>query len=146
MDKYECIMRIENFSTKDGTLLLSVSDCGVRTAVKSVVSLCEARHGGHVQLEMCPPYRKRTTGNESQNSHIWAHIQQISEETGNEVSDVEDYVKLRAVKRGYPYHINKLTGEIKPESMTKINTVEASYLIDELHMIAAEMEIELHEG
>lgn len=76
----------------------------------------------------------------------WAHIQQISEETGNEVSDVEDYVKLRAVKRGYPYHINKLTGEIKPESMTKINTVEASYLIDELHMIAAEMEIELYEG
>lgn len=50
-------------------------------------------------------------------------------------------MKLKAVRRGYPTKTNPLTGQIKPLSMTEINTVEAGYLIDELYQLCAEMGI-----
>lgn len=145
MEKKKVVLKIRSFSTKDGMMLLEVSDFGVRSAVKSVVDLCESKYSGYMQIEMSPPYKKRTTDVGGQNRHIWGHIQQIASETGNDVGDVEDYIKMKALKRGYPYHINKLTGKMKPESMTKINTVEAGYLIDELHQLAAELGINLVE-
>lgn len=46
------------------------------------------------------------------------------------MQDVEDAVKERAIKRGYPYKVNPITGKIVPVSMTTINTIEAGYLID----------------
>ena len=134
-------MKIESFSHKDGKLLLFVNDWSVRAMLKGLVELCENKYGGYVKLEMSPPYKPRTTGEGSQNSKIWGMIQQIAEVTGNELSDIEDAVKERAVKRGYPYKVNPITGKIKPVSMTTINTVEASYLIEELYQLAAEYEI-----
>lgn len=71
-------------------------------------------------------------------SKIWKLITEISKETGNDLHDVEEAAKERAIRRGYPYHQNKITGQIKPVSMTEISTVEAGYLIDELYRIAAE--------
>lgn len=79
---------------------------------------------------MSPPYRPRSTGKHGQNRHIWGHLQQIANETGNDLQDVEDAVKERAIKRGYPYKVNPITGKIVPVSMTTINTIEAGYLID----------------
>ena len=146
MEKKKVIMKIESFSHKDGTLLLSTSYLGVRASLKSLIELCENKHGGFVQLEMSAPYPKRTTGRGSQNSHIWGHIQQIANFTGYDIDDVEDYAKLKAVSLGYPYKTNPLTGEIKPASMKTINTVEAGYLIETLHRLASELEIELDEG
>ena len=61
------------------------------------------------------------------------------------MQDVEDAVKERAMKRGYPYKVNLLTGKVKPASMTTINTVEAGCLIEELYQIASEMDIRLDE-
>lgn len=145
MEKKKAILKIESYSSKDGMLLLSVSDNGVRAMLKGLVELCEQKYGGYVKLEMSPPYRSRTTGRGSQNSKIWACIQQIAKETGNDVQDVEDAVKERAMKRGYPYKVNPLTGKVKPASMTTINTVEAGYLIEELYQIASEMDIRLDE-
>ena len=58
-----------------------------------------------------------------------------------QVEDVEEWVKLKAVRRGYPTKTNPLTGQIKPLSMTEINTAEAGYLIDELYQLCAEMGI-----
>lgn len=104
------------------------------------------KYYGYLQTTFTPPYPARTTGKGSQNSHIWGHIQQIASETGNDISDIEDYIKREAVKRGYPYHVNKLTGLMVMESMTNINTVEAGYLIDELHILAGELGITLVEG
>ena len=145
MEKAKAIMKIESYSNKDGTLLLSVSDYGVRAMLKGLTELCSQKYGSYVKLELSPPYKPRSTTIGGQNRHIWGHIQQIAHETGNDVQDVEDYVKLRAVKRGYPVHENKLTGEIKPVSMTGINTIEAGYLIEELHQLASELEINLEE-
>ena len=106
MTKVKAILRIESFSIKDGTLLLSVSDYGVRSAIKSLEELSVQKYGGYIKCEITPPYKSRTTGKGSQNSKIWAMI---------------------------------------PESMTKINTVDASLLIDELYKLAAELGITLEE-
>lgn len=141
MEKQKAIMRIESYSNKDGTLLLSVADLGVRTAIKSLVELCEKKHDNYIKLEMSPPYPARSTGKSSQNNLIWKLITAIVECTGNDVEDVEEWVKLKAVRRGYPTKTNPLTGQIKPLSMTEINTVEAGYLIDELYQLCAEMGI-----
>lgn len=141
MEKKKVIMRIESYSNKDGTLLLSVADLGVRAAIKSLVKLCEKKHGNYIKLEMSPPYPARSTGKSSQNNLIWKLITAITEYTGNDVEDVEEWVKLKAVRRGYPTKTNPLTGQIKPLSMTEINTVEAGCLIDELYQLCAEMGI-----
>ena len=146
MEKKKAILKIESYSSKDGMLLLSVSDYGVRAMLKGLVDLCNKNYGGYRKLDMSPPYKARTTGLGSQNSKIWALSQQIVEATGNELQDVEDALKERAIKRGYPYKLNPITGRIKPASMTTINTVEASMLIEELYAIASEYEINLDEG
>lgn len=145
MQKQKAIMKIESYSNKDGTLLLSVSDCGVRAMLKGVVELCERKHGGFIKLEMSPPYKARSTGDKSQNNLIWKLITEIALKTGNELEDVEIAAKERAVKRGYPCKMNKLTGGTVLASMATINTVEAGYLIEELYQIAAEFGIVLEE-
>ena len=145
MEKKKAIMKIESFSHKDGMLLLSVSDYGVRAMLKGLADLCENKYGGYVRLEMSPPYRPRTTGENSQNNLIWRLITIIAQETGNELDDVESAVKERAIKRGYPYRVNKMTGRPVPASMATITTVEAGHLIDELYALAAEMEISVEE-
>jgi hypothetical protein len=145
MTKVKAILRIESFSVKDGTLLLSVSDYGVRSAIKSLEELSVQKYGGYIKCEITPPYKSRTTGNGSQNSKIWAMIQEIARATGNDIEDIEDYIKDKATARGYPYKVNKISGAMKPESMTKINTVDASLLIDELYKLAAELGITLEE-
>lgn len=143
MKKQKAVMRIDSY--QNGKLLLSVSDFGVQSMLKWFVEFCQQKHGGFALCEFSPPYKKRTTDVGGQNRHIWGHIQQIANETGNDVDDIEDYIKERALKRGYPYKINKMTRAIKPVSMTEINTVEAGYLIDELHQLAAELCITLQE-
>lgn len=145
MTKVKAILRIESFSVKDGTLLLSVSDYGVRSAIKSLEELSVQKYGGYIKCEITTPYKSRTTGKGSQNSKIWAMIQEIAQATGNDIEDVEDYIKDKATARGYPYKVNKISGAMKPESMTKINTVDASLLIDELYKLAAELGITLEE-
>lgn len=144
MQKTKVIMKIESY--KDGRLNLSVDDWGLKAAIKGLSDLCFQKYGGYMKLEMSPPYKPRTTQVGGQNRHIWGHMQQIAQETGNDLSDVEDYIKQRATRRGYPVHENTLNGEIKPDSMKGINTVEANYLIDELHQLASELNIVLDEG
>lgn len=146
MEKKKVILKIESFSIKDGLLLLSSPSHSVASMLHGLVTLCDDRYSGFVRCDMSPPYKPRTTGEGSQNSKIWACIQQIANETGNDLQDVEDAVKERALKRGYPYKMNPLTGRPRPASMTTINTVEASMLIEELYQLAAELEINLDEG
>ena len=138
-------MKIESFVMKDGELLLSVDDWGVRAAIKGLKELSINKYGGFIRLEMSPPYKPRTTGLNSQNNLIWKLITEIAKETGNELQDVEDAAKMRAIKRGYPYKQNKITGQLKPLSMTEIDTQQAGFLIDELYAIAAEYNVVLKE-
>lgn len=62
MDKAKLVMKIESYSSKDGMMLLSVDDVGVRAMLKDVVSLCDGKYSGYARIEISPPYRPRTTG------------------------------------------------------------------------------------
>lgn len=71
MEKKKAIMKIESFSHKDGKLLLSVDDYGVRAMLKGLVELCEKKYGGYVRMDMSPPYRPRSTRQNSQNNLVY---------------------------------------------------------------------------
>lgn len=146
MKKKKAILKIDSWSNKDGLLTFYVNDLYLRSMIDYVVELCTKKHGGYMKLEISPPYRQRSTGQGSQNNKIWGMITQICKETGYNAADMEEYAKKRATVRGYPYTVNPLTGDIKYASMADINTVEASYLIDELYVIAAEAGVEIYEG
>lgn len=89
------------------------------------------------------PFKPRTIGEKSQGHHINGHIQQICNETGNDFDSVKMAAKTRAIPRGYPF--DTVSGIVIPYSETRIDTIQAGYLIDELHQIAAELQIELVE-
>jgi len=89
-------------------------------------------------------YRKRSTGERSQNSHLNGHIQQICEETGNDFDVVKMTIKRRAIKRGWPIETD-LDGNAYPASETKTNTLECGAGIEEAHQLADELDITLKE-
>lgn len=141
MNRTTAIMQIQSFSARDGNLLLNCSDAEATARMSGLIRLCEEKYNGHVKVEICPPYKSRTTGKVSQNNKFYALITEICKETGNDLEDVKDAVKERAIKRGYPYSVNKITGQVRPYSTTNVNTVEMSYLIDEAMQLCAELGI-----
>ena len=112
-------------------------------AVAQLMANAERTHAGYLTITLALPKRPRTTGERSQNNHAWGHITQLAEETGHEVSEIEYIAKMRAVRRGYP--IDVIAGEAVPRSQARITTEECAALIDELHQIAAELEVPLIE-
>lgn len=144
MEKKKAIMKIESYSTKDGTLLLSVSDYGVRSAIKGLVDLCEKKYSGYVKLEMTPPYKARSTGKLSQNHHLNGHIMQICEVTGNSYEAIKYCIKMLAVEEmGYPYEL--IDGHVFPKGERDCNTQECAALIEAAHVWAAHHGIILDE-
>ena len=99
--------------------------------------------GDWYDVTITTPKRKRSTGPESQNSHAWGHCQQIANETGNELSEVEHSAKERAIKRGYSTKI--VGGQMVPISQARASVEDLVHLIEEYHQIAAELGIILKE-
>jgi len=106
-----------------------------------------------MDVELSTPKRKRTTGYRSQNHRFNSHIQQIANETGNDFADVKLYVKRKAFARGLPF-ATKANGEIiyslvdgepMPISESAMDTVQCSWCIEEVNILAAEMGIVLSE-
>lgn len=103
----------------------------------------------HILIE--PPRRPRTTGEKSQNHHLNGHIQQISMETGQPFDDVKKYIKQQAVSMGYPMlerfgrPVNDMWGHPVGISEADASASECSLLIEQAHMLAAELGIILRE-
>ena len=91
-----------------------------------------------------PPRKPRTKGAKSQNHAIHGYATQIGEFTGDYKEDIIAEAKRRAVTRGYPTHEDSF-GNYVPDSERDISTVEAGYLIEELHMIASYLDVRLKE-
>ena len=138
MEKKKAIMRIESYSNKDGTLLLSVSDMGVRTMLQGLVEWCQQKYGSYIKLEMSPPYRKRTL---PQNSRYWAKCTEYGLYCGMSKEEVSEGVKFRAMEeglwRGKQVPFSK-TGAMIPDSSSTADTKEMSILDEVLNRIAAE--------
>ena len=123
---------------KENGLLLLYPSKAVKQKMIQAYKLAEEKSAQYMTVEFCRVYKSRTTGLGSQNNKLHFILAEICKATGNDLDDVKDAVKYRAIKRGYPFKENPYTGEVKPVSTTKINTVEMSYLIDEAMQLAAE--------
>ena len=119
----------------DSGLVLLFPSVSVRDEMTRLCRAVGEKFGGYIVAELKKPYNSRTN---QQNKMFWAIVQMIAEDTGADLDDVETEVKKRAIRRGYPYEVNRLTNEPKPVSMSTVNTVEMGYLIDEAEQLAAE--------
>ena len=100
-----------------------------------LIKYCTEKRGGFMRLILSPPFKHRSTGEKSQNHHINGHCQQIANSTGEDFDVIKMHAKRTAIKRGYPVR-NDLFGDVQPLSETEIDSEQAGFLIDELHMIA----------
>lgn len=128
---YKTILRFEK---KEDGVFLRYPDKTKKFCIESELKKCE----DFCTVTFQKVYKSRTN---QQNRMFWGIVQQIAFETGNDLEDVEEAVKERAVKRGYPMKVNNLTGKPKPESMTKVDTVEMGYLLEEVMQLASELGI-----
>ena len=99
---------------------------------------------GYCRNRVSKARKPRTTGVKSQNHHINGHIQQICVETGNDFETVKMYTKKQAINRGYPF--DTFRSDVIPWSESRADTIQAGYLIDEIHQLAAEIGITLKEN
>ena len=111
-------------------LLLHYPSSSVKAELLHLYEGVKQKYNGYMTLTLDKPYKSRTTGEGSQNNLFWKLVQIICNENGEEPKETERQLKEKAIAKGYPYHISTITGKPVPESMTKINTVEMSYLID----------------
>jgi hypothetical protein len=105
-------------------------------AEPAVVRFFETLHGAPATVLLKKFYQRRTTGWKSQSHHINGHCQQIAEATGNDFDAIKTYCKTQAISRGYPF--DTIKGQVVPWSETRIDVLQASILIDEIHHIAAD--------
>ena len=122
-------------------LLLQYPSKAVKAEILHLWEGAKKEYNGYMTITLDKPYKSRTTGPGSQNNLFYALVTEICKETGNDLEDVKDAVKERAIKRGYPYKINPINNQIKPFSTTQVNTVEMGYLIDEAIQLCAELGI-----
>ena len=126
--------------TENG-LLIHYPSLEIKSELKNLYERSKEKYNGYFKIDIQKPYPNRTTGEGSQNNKFYALVTEICKETGNDLEDVKDALKERAIKRGYPYTVNKLTGRIRPASTTEVNTLEMSYLIEEAIQECAELGI-----
>lgn len=118
-------------------LLLRYPSQSVKAELLHLWEGAKKKYNGYLTLTLDKPYKSRTTGRGSQNNLFWKLVEIISNENGEDPKQNEHDLKIKAIAKGYPYHISKITGQPAPESMTKINTVEMSYLIDTAYEVIA---------
>jgi len=118
--------------------------------VKDIARFCHEKHSDWMRVTLSPPYKKRTTGDKSQNHKLNGGIMALCDWSGQDFGEIKMLVKERAMKRGYPaqedengFIMNRRTGIPLPKSEADCSTVECALLIDELEQLAAEMEFTL---
>lgn len=126
-------------------LLLHYPSTSVKAELLHLYEGVKEKYNGYMTLTLDKPYKSRTTGEGSQNNLFWKLVQIICNETGDDPKETERDLKIKAIAKGYPFHVSKITGEPSPESMTKINTVEMSYLIDTAYEVIAFLGIRLEQ-
>jgi hypothetical protein len=94
-------------------------------------------------------FKKRTTGDLSQNHHYWGHLQQLCENFGLEIYSLDIVVRTSAISWGYPFDLIPTKEGIKkvPWDETRVNTKQYADLLDCLHWFGEEhYEYEFYEG
>ena len=128
--------------TEKGLLLLYPSS-SIKAELLHLWNVAKEKYNGYLTVELKKPYKSRTTGKGSQNNLFWKLVEIIGNENGETADEIERALKKKAITKGYPYHVEAISGEIEPESTTKVNTVEMSYLIDTAYEVIAFLGISL---
>jgi hypothetical protein len=131
--------------TENG-LLIHYPSLEIKSEIKNLYERSKDKYNGYFKIDIQKPYPNRTTGEGSQNNKFYALVTEICKETGNDLEDVKDALKERAIKRNYPYSVNKLTGRIRPYSTTQVDTKQMSALIEEALQLCAELGIVVEEN
>lgn len=131
--------------------IINPADAVYYTAeIEKVCQFC-AKDGKRVHILVESEKRTRSTGEFSQSHHLNGHIQQICRETGNDFTTIKEYIKSKAVSRGYPqkkFHGQPLYDLYdRPVGISEADSSseECSILIDEAHILAYELGIVLIE-
>ena len=123
---------------------------------KNFFAIGREKHGDKYLVKISYPRKPRTTGQFSQNHKIAFLCTLIVAENAYEgyttYQAVKDLAKLRAIKRGYPYRWIKIPlsdgtffENISPWHEDELDTIQASYLVDELEAMAAEKGLDIEE-
>lgn len=145
MEKKKAIVKIESFSSKDGLLLLSARDYGIRAMLGDFIGFLMKKHNGYVKLEMSAPYPQRTL---LENAKWWAMCTELGNYLGMTKDDVSIGIKYRAVDEGLweaqdvPF---SKTGRRMPASTAESDTRQMAVLIEVLYRVAAEYGYEFSE-
>ena len=126
--------------------MVSLSESGV-SLLKDIIK----KHGNNLRITVQKIGKPRTI---PQNSMLHGMSQQLAFYTGHTVDEIKEIAKLRAFRRGYPAKHNidggmmicPWTGDPIPESSANVNTDQLGYLIDELQMMAAEIDCVIDYG
>lgn len=106
----------------------------------NMLNLCRAKYNDYVRVTFQPPYKKRSTGDLSQNHKLNGMIMQICKETGSSYDAVKNKIKMIAVETmGYPYE--DFRGVITPKGERDCNTEECAMLIEATYMLGADLGI-----
>lgn len=141
-------MKVEFIAKKEfhaGHLCFQLpTDEALIMGLRGLWELSQKKYGGYIKCTFEPPYKKRTTGDKSQNHHLNGHILQICLSTGQDFDSVKDAVKMIAVEQlGYPY--NTVGSRLVPKRERYCTTEECAKLIEASHYLAAELGIILKE-
>lgn len=135
---------LKRVNLKDHICFEVPADAGLQAALRRVLGVCRDKYEDYVSCVFAPPYKPRTTGENSQNHHLNGHILQVCNETGNDYDTIKYCVKMTAVEKfDYPY--TEIAGHIVPKRERDCNTEECAKLIEAAHLLAAELSIVLRE-
>jgi len=133
---------------KDGVIFANPPGGVERDMRDSLLTLCEAKHGGYVTIRFSTPRRPRSKGQQGL-LHDW--LQDIAVATGNDLNHVKMAMKIMAISEGWPIAKNAdgspvidiLTGKPMPISEADASVEEESILMRVVQRFAAEYQIHL---
>lgn len=135
--KIKAIMQVDAYSIREGELRLVTDNAGVRTILKDLTDTCFDKHGGYIKVELSPPYRQRSLG---QNNLYWKRCTEYGKYLGMSKDEVSMGVKWRACDEGLweLVDIPFSHGKKAPKSTGESDVREMAILMEVLERIASE--------
>ncbi len=110
-----------------------------------IANLVEKSHksrGGYLSLTIDLPKRPRSTGDLSQNHHLWGHAEQIGEHLGYDRREM--LYLIAEMTPGWP--MAEYKGKMIPRSESLIDSETSARAIETAHRIASENGIRIRDG
>lgn len=136
---------LKRVNLKDHICFEVPADAGLQTALRRVLGVCRDKYEDYVSCVFAPPYKPRTTGENSQNHLLNGNIMKIVNFTGNDYDTIKYCVKMIAVEQlKYPY--TEIAGHIIPKRERDCNTEECAKLIEASFMLASSLGLLIDTG